>query len=514
MGRLVYACRFDVLDDAGIFNVTSTYSDWIVGHYRDKRKIDCFKFDPFAPGQHETSLAGHMLITKLYEDGDDKSVYLRWQTPDDGDATLQWVNDVHIGQFGNRCSLEHLISIESIEYNIAPARLLFGSPRAIRDVCTKTTACIGEMQIKAEPYKIGADELGDLLTLLNSDLRRLPVVVVSPYAQGDSNKIDSQRLARNLAGVAVVVSIDDPDLTWDFAEEVGRQLSCFNGAARIYWPGFSLLAEPRDHRLFFGAWIDQVGPSVAARVIERTVFAVAAYRYAPNRQISDLKRRVEAAERQKILESKKESGGDFWGDYERDLEQLSHANSRIFDLESENEILRANQKVYFGMGVTEPGASVISEEEEPEISTVLEALSASRAKSKNLIFLDSCEESAKESPFQRPYDIYRALTDLDEIVDDWTNNLKENGSGGDLLGHIRRRGWGKRSSMHISDTSRGKFKSHYEFEYDGQRKLFEPHITIGSGDPNSCASIHFIFDQECSRIVIGHVGKHLPNTKT
>jgi hypothetical protein len=44
--------------------------------------------------------------------------------------------------------------------------------------------------------------------------------------------------------------------------------------------------------------------------------------------------------------------------------------------------------------------------------------------------------------------------------------------------------------------------------------LFEPHITIGSGDANSCASIHFLFDQKREKMIVGHVGKHLPNTKT
>ena len=68
--------------------------------------------------------------------------------------------------------------------------------------------------------------------------------------------------------------------------------------------------------------------------------------------------------------------------------------------------------------------------------------------------------------------------------------------------------------MHISNTTRTKFRMHYEFDYQGRKQIFEPHITIGSGDANSCASIHFIFDQPLSKMVIAHVGKHLPNTKT
>ena len=76
------------------------------------------------------------------------------------------------------------------------------------------------------------------------------------------------------------------------------------------------------------------------------------------------------------------------------------------------------------------------------------------------------------------------------------------------------RGWGKRCSWHISTPTKTRYKNDYTFEYGGVRRLFEPHITLGSGDPNSCASIHFVLDEETGKIVIAHVGIHLPNTKT
>ena len=80
--------------------------------------------------------------------------------------------------------------------------------------------------------------------------------------------------------------------------------------------------------------------------------------------------------------------------------------------------------------------------------------------------------------------------------------------------HLVDLGWGKRCSMHISNTTRRQYKTDYTFNYGLKPRLFEPHITIGSGDPNSCASIHFVLDETNGKIVIAHVGRHLPNTKT
>jgi hypothetical protein len=515
MARLVYACRFDVAADSGMLDVISTYRDWINEHYKKKRKISEFDFDPQSNALSVNIPERHLLSSDLFQYGDGRVCRIRWSFPDDANDGLRWSNEIRIGQFGDRCGVEHLISIESVEYSISPAKLLFGSPRAVRDICMKTPAFIGEMQVRAEPYQLKTGNLSDLMTLLTSSLRKLPVVLLSPYPRGEPNQLDPVRLARNLAGIAVVVRIDDPELTWDFADEVGRQLSCFNGAARIYWPGFDKDSDPRSHKLIFGNWIDQVGPDVASRIIEKSIFAVATFRYVPDKRIASLIRQVEAEERQKFLAEKKETGEEFWADYERDLARLQAAQSRIEELEAENANLRANQGVFF---VPESGAADELEEAPEETQSafvsVAEATNAAAKKCKNLEILSTAISAAEDSPFKRPYDIFKALSDLDEIVNVWRDNNKVHGNGGDLLQHLRDRGWGKRSSLHISNTTRSNFRSSYEFKYQGKKQIFEPHITIGSGDANNCASIHFIFDQNRLKIVVGHVGKHLPNTKT
>jgi hypothetical protein len=514
MARLVYACRFDVATENSIANVLNTYRDWIVGHYRGRRGLPEFNFDPQVTGVADGLPTGHSLISSAYQISAVRAVRCLWSFPDDRDAGLRWANEVRVGQFGDRCGVEHLIFIESVEYSVAPARLVFGSPRAIRDICTKTPAFIGEMQVKAEPYALEQDGLDSLLKLLTSDLRRLPVVLLSSYTGGDLNQIDPVKLARNLAGVAVVVLANSPELTWDFADEVGRQLSCFNGAARIYWPGFTRASDPRGHRLFLGTWIDQVGAEVAARTIERTIFAVAAFRYVPDSRIADVIRRAEAIERQQFLQQKKESGDEYWEDYQNTLDKLREAEERLEGLTAENANLRANQQVFLGNSTgSSDELDQAGKGEDFSISSVAEAVRVASKRYKNVEFLDTAISSAADSPFLRPYDVFEALADLDAIVDVWCTNRDKNGSGGDLLQHLRDRGWGKRSSMHISDTTRGKFRAHYEFEYQGKKQLFEPHITIGSGDPNACASIHFVFDRERAKMIVGHVGKHLPNTK-
>ena len=162
-------CRFDVAADNGIASVLSTYQDWIVRHYQGRRQLPDFKFDPEVVGAHAGVPERHSLSSSVYQDGDERVVRIRWSFPDENDDGLRWANEVRVGQFGDRCGVEHLISIEFCRVQCVAceaALRIAGARSAI--ICTKTPAFIGEMQVKAEPYGLEQEGLNDLLALLTS----------------------------------------------------------------------------------------------------------------------------------------------------------------------------------------------------------------------------------------------------------------------------------------------------------------------------------------------------------
>lgn len=501
--------------NAGMAPVLSAYSGWIERHYRERRGLPEFKFDVGADGPIPDRPTGHSITREMLTSQKGKALRLSWAYPVDGDQDLEWRNEVRIAAFGELCAVEHSISVSSIEYRIVPARLELGSPGVIRRLCSDIAVRIGDMTVKATPYPLSTDSVGKFIELLQSPMRRLPIVFISPYAKGQPNALNVQAMAQRLAGVAVVVEVREPEATWTIGDAIGDTLSCFDGGARIYWPGFSVKDDKRSHRLYLGATVRSVGPAVIERSIERSIFAVAAFRFVPDARITEIIREAEQAQRVQRVETQKASGGEDWENYALELdEKLTNADQTISDLQAEIENLKANQQVFFSArALGEP------EEEAPQDDLVppdsVEAALAQAADScKNLVLLDSAFEAAKKSPFKRPAEILSALSDLDEIAKDWTKQRDAKGTGGDLLQHLKDKGWGKRASMHISNTTKAKEGTHYEFEYNGARQMFEPHVTIGSGDANYCASIHFILDQKTGKIVIGHVGRHLPNTKT
>ncbi len=66
---------------------------------------------------------------------------------------------------------------------------------------------------------------------------------------------------------------------------------------------------------------------------------------------------------------------------------------------------------------------------------------------------------------------------------------------------------------HESPTTAGKFGSERTFLVDGRPTFMEQHLKIGAGGVTSTLRIHFKFDEH-GRAIIGHCGRHLPNTKS
>ncbi len=516
MSRLVYVCRFDIHSTEAEGFVLKEYKRWIERHYNTKSLLDNLTVNFDNPELDLALLpAGHGLSVETLCADEGTVRTISWSYPAENDNTLLWRNDIRIGSFDGSVALEHTIAIGSVDFKIAPAKIDVGSPRVIRRICSGQTVRIGDMNVRATPYQLDLDGIEQFIELLESPLRKLPLVFVSPYTTDEKNAINTVRMSAALAGVAVVVEATSAEVTWEIAEKLGRPLSCFDGAARIYWPGFSANDGPREHPLYLADRIVAAGPYVASTSIERTLFSVATFRFVPDPRMNAIVRAVQRNLRVEKIEEQKAGAGVDWEQYAIELDtELSSAKSRLTELEAENENLRANQKIFFTVRDEEAAEELHPSQPRRTPDNNKDAVAFAQSDFENLVILRSALQSAEESPFRRPQEIYDALGDLNFVARDWREQRETNGSGGDLRQHLINRGWGKRCSLQISDTTRSKYKNDYTFEYNGEKKLFEPHITIGSGDPNMCASIHFLLDHDTGMIVVAHVGRHLPNTKT
>ena len=196
--------------------------------------------------------------------------------------------------------------------------------------------------------------------------------------------------------------------------------------------------------------------------------------------------------------------------------EMESLNARLLELEERAERLASeNERLRRAMG--QMGVREEAEEGEeaplPEPGTVLEAVQIAAERVTSLVLLPDAFESAEDSPFRRPGLVLESLLKLDEL-----SRMYAQPEGiGESIGSVARQlglDW-------VPDTTDwgGTRGRHYEVNWDGRKRRLGPHIRLGTGaGAGSTARIYGFFhegDEAHGRcFVVGHVGRHLPDSTT
>ena len=126
-----------------------------------------------------------------------------------------------------------------------------------------------------------------------------------------------------------------------------------------------------------------------------------------------------------------------------------------------------------------------------------------------LHFLPEATKSAADSNYLHPDDVYAAFEALAELAGE-----RAVGSlGRRVQDWLRERGFDY--AAHESQTTMGMYGGERTYRYGGAKIAMTEHIKFGVGpDPRLHLRIHLWWHDGESRWIIGHVGRHLTNTKT
>lgn len=144
---------------------------------------------------------------------------------------------------------------------IAPLDYEFRVPAIVRTLLRELDAYDGDVRCLADAGpEVGPSDVDELVSLLTSPDRRLPVVVVSRQSDTGNVLLDTRELTKELAGSAHVRVMSSSRTSWALTDAVGQPLSVFDGALRIYFPGMALEDDPYRHRLTFADRISERTP--------------------------------------------------------------------------------------------------------------------------------------------------------------------------------------------------------------------------------------------------------------
>ena len=409
------------------------------------------------------------------------------------DGTL-WRSEVSIGPPDECAHVTVRIRLRAPAAHVAPQRYDFGSPAIVRTLIRELTVRDGQLSTAADliPEIVDSGVEG-LIDELRDPQRRLPIVVVSRAIETGATALTEpqlRRLARELAGLAHLRILSSSRASWRLTELVGQQLSVFDGAMRIYFPGFDPEhADPFAHRLYFADRITERTPDHLRRWLG--VLAAAAIDEHPARRARRDERRQrlaaaleqgDTAEMTDLLKMYEEDNVQLEQDLKSEKEEKAGLDRKLTAARAEADALKyqLNQAAAARSSRTATGGV-------SEVSTVAEAMVAIEELadtywySRGVTVSDQARRIGRSwNGYRRPQDMVRAV----QAVIEAGNLYHDDRLGMSPAEFFRLRGF-------------------------GYATLPEPHLKIDEAtSPDQCMRIYWSEDSETRTWEINSIGPH------
>lgn len=200
---------------------------------------------------------------------------------DDADKNVpmrKWVTEVGVGIDDNGDVLfgTRLICVtRGVDEPYEPS-----VPGFIKSIFNSTRVFLDGKEVESEPKIVKSEnDVYDLVALLEKKDRQGEVIVFS-LPDGSINKEEAlsapKEISQRLRGIAHVFVITGP-ASFELTDRVGRELSVFRQAIRVYRPGFtSWLSQPGDHPLIMPTRIrdwDGGDPEFQRWLVQKSIIA-------------------------------------------------------------------------------------------------------------------------------------------------------------------------------------------------------------------------------------------------
>ncbi|MFT4913093.1 MAG: hypothetical protein ACI9YM_001681 [Brevundimonas sp.] len=373
-------------------------------------------------------------------------------------------------------------------------------------------------------------DVHDLIALMYQPDRRLPVIVCSA-GEGADPELSATRLAKRIGGGAHIFELTD-DASWELSRSVGRRMSVFNGAIRLYNPGLTDDAEdPFDHPL----WIGQSRSSkslqrqIADRVL-RTAFLNENperpfHRYARVRELAtrrvleqrvgdeadQLKAEVALLEEQSVeyLEER-----DTWQSLaQAEQDRRVAAEREVERLKLEVKRLEAKAAaIQFGYASSSDNEPDVSSDRKLDSYADLEEWAEEVLRDAVIIHqaaLRDCRKNGHPNMIER---IEKALIIMRDYMTPSrrSNDVALRDEGERRLGEL-----GMRDSGCFVNRDEARKSPGYSVNYEGDSRVLYDHIKYGKGYDNANQiRIYYFWDEDRKRHVVGKMPSHMKNNLT
>ena len=171
--------------------------------------------------------------------------------PDSKDGATSWTTDIcySVNKPAETGRASVTTSVARTTGIIRPMYVQPSRPAIVKTIVEKWSAREG-IPIQATAHLLCDNNLASFLDLLQSSNRRLPVLFVSAKNLDDKPLLDADEVADQVVGLCHVFVGQSRFPSLRLKDRLGSYLNCWDGAIRIYWPGFTFTDDPFWHRVW------------------------------------------------------------------------------------------------------------------------------------------------------------------------------------------------------------------------------------------------------------------------
>jgi len=374
---------------------------------------------------------------------------------------------------------------------LAPLQYEFSSQAIVRTLLREAVIADAGVRFHPDPVELSQSDVARLVQWLENEARERPVILVSRQGGTSEMLVDPRTLAREVAGLAHVRILSSPQASWALTDEIGNSLSVWDGAVRIYFPGFHRTDDTRQHRTWYPR---NVGEGLVPRV--RSWLGSIASSTTPEHPVhvalrtersARLRDAIEAQDTQWI-EEEFDRMAKIEQSYATDVAELkAQITSLERQVEDRDDELQALHQNFAEVASAHVTTAEISSSPTGEVTSVSQAMDAIEALTQNPVYAGRVALTAKAlesgrsfASYHRPAEMLRAVQSVLEAGSLYNENLL----GEPPMEFFKRRGF-------------------------GYAKTPSPHLKVDeSTSPDQCLRIYWTEDSEARRWTITSIGPH------
>ncbi|HEX3610592.1 MAG TPA: hypothetical protein VHU88_02800 [Sporichthyaceae bacterium] len=456
-------------------------------------------------------------------------VWFEVDQADPVDATWRWRSHLDIGVEKGQAWIRVRVGLFSPrEGLVTRPKVAAHRPPVVRRIADRIDVRIDGRRV-GEPWVLTVPEVPSYVKFLTSRERRLPVLAISHDPDGEPF-LDRARAADRLLGLAHVVEVDLHS-GYAVTDAIGKTLSCYSGAVRMYWPGFAVGDDPYFHRAYVGGSLaylgregmgtelfDTLGRLSALSISEPTLRA----RLRREQHAHETAARAAQAAVTRATLARPDGSPDgvvdraAWlalcADHDLQQQRLAVLDGELFEARLEIDVLRGerdsaqahaaslDRALTVASARTPPRRPELeSATDEPTPESVLEAVRIAQERCTHLVFLDEAFTAAAVSEYHDPERVLANLLLMEQIGAEWAS--------GELPGGpddaFKQRCSGYHAGLHEAQVPMADL---FRRTFQDREVTLGPHIARGHGSPASVLRIYWYVDVTRKQILIGHVG--------